>query len=52
VTILLLCIELAERQHGLISRGQLRGLGATPSMIRHLVASPAWEAVTHEQNRG
>lgn len=40
--------ELAERQHGLVTRTQLRALGLTRSSVDLLVTSPSWQRVTDE----
>ncbi|MDP9387809.1 MAG: hypothetical protein M3Q48_07730, partial [Actinomycetota bacterium] len=37
---------LAERQHGAVSRGQARHLGATASAVRVRIEGPDWEAAT------
>ncbi len=38
--------EMAERQHGVVSRAQARGLGASEDVLRSCVASPDWALLT------
>jgi very-short-patch-repair endonuclease len=35
--------ELAEQQHGLITRRQAKAIGATTATVRHRLAGPDWE---------
>ncbi len=43
--------ELAERQHGVVSRAQARRLGADRSALRRRTASGEWDAATPEALR-